>query len=50
MENAVIELGFESLDEFHEMVANADISTQEKILKFKEWQLTDGSKEGLLNL
>ena len=47
---AVQEKGFKSLKEFHELVANADISTPTFQERFKNWQLHDGSKEGLLKL
>lgn len=40
-------LGFASAEEFHRMVANADISTPEKLAAFKAWQENDGTKAGL---
>ena len=42
--------GFEDEGEFHRLVSEADVSTPGKVFLFKEWQLTDGSKEGLLKL
>lgn len=50
MEEIIKEYGFDSLIEFHSMVANVDLSTPEKIKKFKDWQNNDGSKVGLINL
>lgn len=33
------ELGFEDEAEFHRMVASVDLSTPEKLARFKGWQL-----------
>ena len=48
MEELVQSMGFSSLDEFNEMVCSVDLSTPEKLAKFKDWQANDGTKEGLL--
>jgi AraC-like DNA-binding protein len=50
MEEIVKEYGFESLEEFHHMIANIDLTSPEKISAFKNWQGTDGTKTGLLKL
>lgn len=50
MEALVKELGFESLSEYHRLVANIDISTKEKLKDFENWKENDGTKQGLLNL
>lgn len=50
MEEIAKSLGFESLQEFHKLVADVDLSTSEKIKAFENWKLNDGSKAGLLNL
>ena len=44
------EKGFENEEEFSKLVANVDITTPEKLVAFKFWQLRDGSKGGLLEL
>lgn len=49
-EKIVKEYGFEDLNEFHNLVSNVDLSDSLKILKFKNWQENDGSKDGLLKL
>ena len=46
----LIELGFASSSEFHEMVAAADISSPEKMATFRCWQECDGTKAGLEEL
>lgn len=50
MEDLVKELGFDSVAEYHKLVAAADISTPEKMADFQIWKNEDGSKEGLLKL
>jgi hypothetical protein len=50
MEGIVKKFGFESLKEFHNLIANVDLTSPEKIAKFKKWQGTDGTKTGLLKL
>ena len=50
LEEIVIELGFESEKEFHQLVSTTDISTPEKYNAFKSWQYNDGTKEGLLKV
>lgn len=42
--------GFESIEEFNRMVALTNMSTDEKIKAFEDWQKNDGTKEGLLKL
>lgn len=46
-ESKLKELGFESAAELHRLVAQVDISTEERKQKFKRWQDEDGSKLGL---
>lgn len=43
-------MGFTSAEEFHRMVAAADISTVPRAAAFKAWQENDGTKEGLARL
>jgi hypothetical protein len=50
MEEIIKEYGFDSLKEFNHLVANVDLSTQEKRIAFKKWQEEDGTKEGILKL
>lgn len=50
MEELVKSLGFDSLDEFNQMICEIDLSTPEKLSNFKLWQENDGTKEGLLLL
>lgn len=46
----VIELGFKDEREFHRMVASYDISSEERMEKFRSWQLNDGTRNGLQTL
>ena len=50
MEKLVKKLGFESLEEWHRLIANVDLSTRMKIDDFEDWKHDDGTKEGLLEL
>jgi hypothetical protein len=50
IDDVMKELGFENYEEFIRLVFEADISTSEKLVAFKKWQLEDGTKEGLLKL
>jgi len=50
MEELVKECGFDSLEDFNQLINLADMSTDESIKSFKEWQNEDGSKDGLLTL
>jgi len=50
MEEFVKEMGFDSVEEFHNLVAGVDLSTPEKLNEFNEWKAEDGTKEGLLKL
>lgn len=50
MEETVLKYGFNSLEEFNRLVANIDLTTLKKQELFKQWQLKDGSKKGLLKL
>jgi hypothetical protein len=50
MEDLIKELGFESVQEYHRLVASADLSTAEKLKAFEAWKNEDGSKAGLLKL
>ena len=42
--------GFEDWAEMSQLVSYADISTPEKLARFNNWKLNDGSKAGLLLL
>lgn len=42
--------GFSSSSEMFRLTATADISTPEKLARFKKWQEEDGTKAGLLSL
>ena len=50
MEELIKKMGFESVGEFHRLVATTDISSPEKLEAFKRWQEGDGTKDGLLKL
>jgi hypothetical protein len=50
MEELVKQMGFGSLEEYHRLVANVDLSTLEKLNAFNEWKNEDGTKEGILKL
>jgi hypothetical protein len=42
--------GFDSERDFHCMVASLDLSTPDKRVEFRKWQMGDGTKTGLLKL
>ena len=46
----VEELGFESEQEFHRLVACVVLRDSCDVKTFKKWQSEDGTKEGLLKL
>jgi len=50
LEQAVLDLEFESEEEFHRLVTGVDISTHGRRIAFKSWQTEDGSKAGLVGL
>ncbi|MCK5016353.1 MAG: hypothetical protein KAS32_04700 [Candidatus Peribacteraceae bacterium] len=50
IKDIVKEYGFESAAEFHKMISAIDISTTDKLLAFRTWKETDGTKEGLSKL
>ena len=51
LEEAVCsEFGFDSMQEFHRMVASVDIASRGKYAAFKCWQENDGTKKGLTAL
>jgi hypothetical protein len=50
LEDFVKQCGFENEEQFHSMVSNVDLSTQEKMVAFTDWQENDGTKEGLEKL
>jgi len=50
MEEIVKQYGFDSLTEFHKMVAAIDLSTMDDKISFRVWKDFDGTKEGLLKL
>ena len=50
MEELLKELGYDSKDDFHKLVASVDISNEEKLKLFLDWKNSDGSKKGLLKL
>lgn len=49
-EEEIEALGFASIGELHQIVANIDISTKAKWENYKDWQVGDGSKAGLLRV
>ncbi len=50
LNDMVKDLGFKDKDEFFTLVAEADLTTPEKLESFNDWKLNDGTKEGLLKL
>lgn len=44
------QFGFKDNEEFNKLIAEIDISTQEKLSVFQNWQNNDGTKEGLSKL
>lgn len=50
LETATRDLGFESTEEFHSLVAGCDLSTTARMKAFQTWQTEDGTKAGLLKL
>lgn len=50
METIVKSLGFESLEEYHRLVAHVELDTPQKIKQFDDWKNNDGSKKGILKL
>lgn len=50
MEELVKLKGFDSLEEFNRMVSSVDLTTAENLKAFKDWQMNDGTKEGLEKL
>lgn len=50
MEEIVKQYGFDSLEEFNNLVANVDLTSAENVKAFKDWQDNDGTKDSLLKL
>lgn len=50
MESLALSHGFESEAEMYRLISSADITTAVKLSRFTQWQLEDGTKEGLLKL
>jgi hypothetical protein len=50
MEELAKECGFDSIEDFKELVNSLNLSTQDRIDEFKEWQNNDGSKDGLIKI
>ena len=50
LDEIVKQYGFKSEEEFHSMVSKVDLSTNERIAAFKQWQYHDGTKTGLFKL
>lgn len=44
------DLGFESEEEMHRLIASVDLSSQSQFAAFLAWRDTDGTKAGLLKL
>lgn len=44
------ELGFESEEEMHRLIASVDLSSQSQFAAFLTWRDTDGTKSGLVRL
>lgn len=49
-EREIRKLGFVSKREWHNLVANIDLSNPEKFKAFEDWKNNDGTKKGLLEL
>jgi len=49
-EQLVKVLGFESFQEFLKLVSNVDLASDDKLKKFKNWKMNDGTKKGLMEL
>lgn len=43
-------LGFDSIEDWSELIANVDLDSSEKLAKFEKWKFEDGSKKGLVPL
>lgn len=50
MEGLILEMGFESQDEFNNLICSVDLSSSGKIEQFIHWKSNDGTKSGLLKL
>jgi len=50
MVDIVKQYGFESLEEFSQLISSLNLTTMEKLIAFRKWQENDGTKAGLLKL
>lgn len=50
MDELIKTCGFESTTEFYKLISSVLINTPERLKKFKDWQMNDGTKTGLLKL
>ena len=50
MEELAKEMGFESEQEMHKLIASVDLSDPDKLHKFMNWKENDGTKKGLLHV
>jgi len=50
MENIAKECGFESIEEMYSMISSVDLTNTETGLKFHDWKINDGTKEGLVKI
>ena len=50
LEGVAKDLGFENVLELNQLVASIDVSTPEKLASFRQWQMNDGTKSGLIKL
>ena len=42
--------GFNSENDFHTLVTSIDLTSDDNVYRFKDWQDNDGSKTGLLKI
>ena len=50
MKKFVKKYGFDSVNEFHKMMANVDLGSVEKLQAFEVWKEYNGTKKGLSKL
>jgi hypothetical protein len=48
LNNIVQKLGFENESEFHKLISSVLFTSQVDVIRFKIWQTSDRTKEGLL--
>ena len=50
IDKAAKNFGFLDREEMNRLIASIDLSTQEKVVAFKLWQKSDGTRDGLVRL